>query len=298
MSEQLASSTDKRKSHPIWRAFGRLATFAVTWFVTVAFARGFVEGLLEGSSALETVSNLVTGALVVVGAGYAINTIVRGVIEARRAAEARRASAHIDEALERFQDRTGGNLAGVSLEDVVKSVKENTNTKVGAEQLTRLVEQRKQKRLVDDQWFQAEVSSLIVDYLQPLPRNAKRVLNRFRVNMLIAERRGLFTSEPKVMPRDIGKWLVLGERWPLLRRSLSAVPETMRQLERDSRPVAAPPPGAPDPFMDSIKVLAPFYVGDEDLRTFIRSEPQLAKILPRLVHYGDAEATGPQAGAA
>ena len=297
MQEPVASSTGTRTSHPIWRAVGRVMTFAITWLLAVAFVRGFVEGILDGSSALETVRTVVTWALIVVGAGYAINTIVRGFLEGRSAAASRRASAHIDEELQIFQDRTGGSVAGVSPEDVVKSVKERTNTKVNEDQLARLVEQRKQKRLVDDQWFQAEVSSLIVDYLQPLPRNAKRVLNRFRVNMLIAERRGLFTSEPKLMPRDIGKWLVLGERWPLLRRSLSAVPEAMRRLEEDSLPSPAPS-GQPDPFMDSIKVLAPFYVGDEDLRTFIRSQPQLAKVLPRLVHYGDVEPAGPPPGVA
>lgn len=297
MQEPVASSTGTRTSHPIWRAVGRVATFAVTWFITVAFVRGFLEGLLDGVSAMPIVRDVMTWGLIIGGIVYAIVTVVRGGIESRRSAAAQRASAHIDEELQMFQDRAGGSLVGVSPDEVVKSVKEKTNTKVDAEQLTRLVEQRKQKRLVDDQWFQGEVSRLIVDYLQPLPRNAKRVLNRFRVNMLIAERRGLFTSEPKVKPRDIGKWLVLGERWPLLRRSLSAVPEAMRQLERDSLP-PAPLPGQPDPFMDAIKLLAPFYVGDEDLRTFVRSEPRLAEILPRLVHYGDMEATAPQAGAA
>ena len=297
MQEPVASSTGTRKSHPIWRAVGRVATFAVTWFVTVAFVRGFLEGLLDGVSVMPIVRDVLTWGLIIGGIVYAIVTVVRGGIESRRSAAAQRASAHIDEELQMFQDRAGGSLAGVSPDDVVKSVKEKTNTKVDGEQLARLVEQRKQKRLVDDQWFQGEVSRLIVDYLQPLPRNAKRVLNRFRVTMLIAERRGLFTSEPKVKPRDIGKWLVLGERWPLLRRSLSAVPEAMRQLERDSLP-PGPLPGQPDPFMDAIKLLAPFYVGDEDLRTFVRSEPRLAGILPRLVHYGAMEATGPQAGAA
>jgi hypothetical protein len=56
------------------------------------------------------------------------------------------------------------------------------------DQLKRLVEQHKQDLLFDDQAFKEELNDLIIDYLQLLPRNAKRVLNRLRVNLLIAYR--------------------------------------------------------------------------------------------------------------
>jgi len=49
-----------------------------------------------------------------------------------------------------------------------------------------------------------------------------------------------------------------------------------------------PTPSAVESFMDSTKVLAPVYQGDEDLREFIGSAPSLGAILFRLVHYRDA----------
>lgn len=135
-------------------------------------------------------------------------------------------------------------------------------------------------------------------------------MNRFRVNLLIANRRGLLTVEPKVTPRQIGKWMVLLERWPQFGRSLSAVPEKMRVLEDEA--VVEPKPKIVDPkakiveeqssptssavqsttqdeFMQTAKSLAEPYVGDEDLRKFIRSDPLLATVLQRLVHYGSSE---------
>ena len=45
--------------------------------------------------------------------------------------------------------------------------------------------------------------------------------------------------------------------------------------------------------MDAIKLLAPVYQGDEDLREFVRSAPMLAPVLFRLVHYGDGETVAP-----
>jgi hypothetical protein len=35
-------------------------------------------------------------------------------------------------------------------------------------------------------------------------------------------------------------------------------------------------------FMKLIKLLSPYYEGDEDLRNFIQSEPKLASVLERL----------------
>jgi hypothetical protein len=135
------------------------------------------------------------------------------------------------------------------------------------------------------------------------PRNAKRLVNRFRINLLIANRRGLLTSEPKITPRQIGKWMVLLERWPQLGRSLSAVPEKMKIMEDDSilgpkakvvkeepsSTAAAVQDASEDQFMQTVRSLAEPYVGDEDLRNFIRSDPLLATVLQRLVHYGSNE---------
>jgi hypothetical protein len=212
-----------------------------------------------------------------------------GLIEEVRRALARSATARVAVALDRIKDENPDmNVAEISAHTVAASVKA---AGVSQEHLIRLAEQRKQHVLIDEESFRTEVAGLIVDYLQPLPRSVKRLLNRFRVTLVIADRRGLFDTEPTVTRQQIGKWLVLGERWPQLRLSLSAVPEMMKVLERAAGTPAPPPVAAgqvpaADRFVESMKSLAPAYVGDEDLRRFIHSAPALAVVLPRLVNFG------------
>jgi hypothetical protein len=245
----------------------------------------FLVGLLFQIDALKdstVVESLQFGGVV----GAPLLTAVFFFVEQTRQAEARRASAQVDEAFERLQDAAPDkDVATISNTDVAASVKE-AGIKVGEDHIARLVEQRKQELLIDDEYFRRELSHLIVDYLQPLPRNAKRVLNRFRINLLIAYERGLLTTDPKVSTQHIGKWLVLGERWPQLVRSLSTSPDKMKVLEGTVDQTS---------FMSQIAELAPHYVGDEDLRTFIQSKPELADVLPRLVHYGTEQSVPPNA---
>lgn len=186
-----------------------------------------------------------------------------------------------------LQTDSGIKIAQISVDEIAEHLKD---LKIGDEKLKRLVDQEKQKALIDDEYFRQELSLLFVRWLQPLPRNAKRLLNRLRVNQLIAYRRDLFTTEPRVSTQQIGKWLVLMERWPQLGRSLSAAPDKIITLEMLAAYPAPPPavPGAiglPDAFMDQIKSLSPFYVGDEDLREFLYSTPPLGAVVARLAHF-------------
>jgi hypothetical protein len=205
-------------------------------------------------------------------------TAVNESVKWRRAVAARKANELVENAL---KSKTGSqNVAEISTDAVLDSVKTMTGTSgVNDEQLKRLVEQRRQDLLFDDEYFQAQLGALILTYLQPLPRSAKRMLNCFRVNALIAYHRGLFTSDPKVTVIQVGKWLVLTERWPLLKRSLAAAPDKMKTLEELSNNEVRV---KSDPFMDSIKTLSPAYAGDEDLRSFIKSDPKLSNVLGRL----------------
>lgn len=265
------------------------ATFiSVVWFFGVAQLRR-IDALQD--SMVVTILQLVGPAVMVFG------TVFGTVEELRKAAQARKATTNVADALDDFQRRFPGvNIADIPADELAAKLETG---KVNREQIVRLVEQRKQQLLIDDEYFRRELSYLIVDYLQPLPRNAKRVLNRFRVNLLIAHGRGMFTSHPRVTTQQIGKWLVLGERWPQLARSLSAAPDAIESLEQHAaRPAPAPvvaaamaavaggTPPAWDPFMDEIGRLAHFYLGDEDLRKFIQSKPSLTGVLARLVHYG------------
>jgi hypothetical protein len=253
----------------------------VAFFFALSFLVGRMHAWTRGT-VLDVVVTVVQYVMFALSAlallGLALE--LRRVLQARRA---QRASARVDEALKAMQSaEPWRDVAEIAPHQVAAAVKD---AQVSDDQLLRLVEQRRQRILIDDAVFSQDVR-MIVDYLQPLPRNAKRVLNRFRVNLLIADRRGLFVSEPKVSKEQIGKWLVLSERWPQLRQSLSATPEKMAGLERAAWEAPSP---VTDSFMDAIKTLAPFYLGDEDLRKFLQSPPGLADILPRLVHYGSPQ---------
>ena len=215
--------------------------------------------------------------------------LAAGFREFRKNWKAARANQRVAEAFDTVlnQNPPGTSVADISTAAVAEHLK---GLKIGGAQLGRLVEQQKQKALVSNEYFREELSWLFVRFLQPLPRNAKRLLNRLRVNQIIAYRRGLFNTEPRVTTQHMGKWLVLMERWPQLGRALAAAPEKMDLLEKlsDSPAPPAPPPGLQiaDPFMDSIKELTPFYVGDEDLREFLHSTPHLGPVVVRLAHFG------------
>ena len=211
-----------------------------------------------------------------------VGAVVGEILKARSAMLARRANAQVAQALEQITSAD----PSVSVADITpQSLAGNLlGAPVSGDHLARLVEQHKQQLLIDDEYFQRELSYLIVDYLQPLPRNAKRLVNRLRVNLLIAHARGMLVTDPKVTTQQLGKWLVLSERWPQLARALSASPETMRDIEQRARRA--------DAFKRSLKLLAPFYAEDQDLRQFIQSKPSLADVLPRLVHYGWADTEG------
>ena len=232
-------------------------------------------------------------ALIMLGVGFS-ESILK-FFRVRRAVQASEANQRVAAALNEIrQQRPQQNVSDISAADVAKSL---TDAKVNQVQLERLVEQGKQQILIDE-YFQKELGSLIVTFLQPLPRNAKRLVNRFKVNLLIAHNRGLLSSEPRVTAQQIGKWLVLMERWPQLGRSLSAAPEKMGMLETEAdESVTSKPDGSDqDLFMESIKLLSPPYVNDEDLRKFIWSTPRLGQIAERLAHYGAGELSTSAAG--
>jgi hypothetical protein len=271
---------EQRSSQSVVDRIGTLVALLIGTAVIYGTAHAGL-GFLSNLSFLTRFSGLFKNAEYVTLISMAF-IFVAGVIveirDARKMRAGRRASAQVEEALKGHA--AAQHVAEISTDQVVASLKEKAGgPSVADDQLKRLVEQRKQELLFDDDYFQKELSLLIVDYLQPLPRNAKRVLNRFRVNLLITYRRGMLVSEPKVTVQQIGKWLVLAERWPQLRRSLAATPDQMKKLEDLSE---LPPAMGGDVFMKLIKLLSPYYEGDEDLRNFIQSEPKLASVLERL----------------
>lgn len=236
--------------------------------------------LTQTAGASETVSLIVEHGGTIAAIAAFLTVATRFVVDFREA-WFRRTSDRVRLALADLKSQSPAkSVADISTSDVAAAV---TTAGLTKEHVARLIEQGKQDLLIDDQYIQKELSNLIVDYLQPLPRNAKRVLNRFRVSLLIAHTRGLLTSESGITTKQLGKWLVLGERWPQLRTALLPAPEQITELENTSRRT-----DKQDPFWRTLRPLAPLYIGDEDLRRFMQSEPALGSVLPRLVHYGDS----------
>jgi len=205
----------------------------------------------------------------------------------------------------------GAGLAAA--EGAIEAALKDAARKLDPGQAKRLIRQRLQTSLTNDEGFRASVPDILVHYLQPLPRNVIRLVNRFKLNTNLAYERKLLTTEPRVSIPQIAKWMVLCERWPQLVKSLSAQPDQMKVLESDAQTwksvkerldaFRAPKPPTSDrkqlllasdnvkaavtAFAEPIKVLSPDYLGDADLLEFCASEPKLGPVLSRLVHFGD-----------
>lgn len=69
----------------------------------------------------------------------------------------------------------------------------------------------------------------VVAHLTPLPRSAKRLVNRLRFILHVSQRKGLLQS--CLAPEEVGKWAVLVERWPSLSWSITLNPELLASME-------------------------------------------------------------------
>ena len=213
-----------------------------------------------------------------------------------------------------IQNRRKAGGAGLEdAEQVIGEALKDAVRKLDPQQAKRLIRQRVKSSLTNDEGFRASVPDILVRYLQPLPRNVIRLVNRFKLNTNLAYERELLTTAPQVMIPQIAKWMVLCERWPQLVKSLSAQSDKMEELESDAetwkttqrkyKAVSAQKPPTADrtqlllalnnvqaavaAFAERIKVLSPDYEGDADLLECCASEPKLGPVLSRLVHFGD-----------
>jgi KAP family P-loop domain len=141
-----------------------------------------------------------------------------------------------------------------------------------------LARQRLRRSLVDDSELRKEATAAILEYLPRLPRSAKRMVNHLRVLLVVAYERGMFGGNPPLAPNQIGKWVVLNERWPDLARVLKAEPEKIEGLENVSA-------------TDLRRALNSEGLGNlasEELGRFFDQQPQLGGVLERLVHLKSA----------
>ncbi len=143
--------------------------------------------------------------------------------------------------------------------------------------LAELIQERERFYVTSDSELMAEAERAALEFVPPLPRNAKRFLNRLRLVLSIAYQRGVFVGEPVVTARHVAKWAVLQERWPELAQALGTKPEFIDDLEGSLTDSAA--------LRSTIERLAPSYVEDDDLAVFLKKETFGAPVLSRLVRF-------------
>lgn len=138
-----------------------------------------------------------------------------------------------------------------------------------------LVTERLQRYLEDESELQLEAEDELMQHLEPMPRHAKRLLNRLRLLLFIAHERRMLGGKPELSSRHIGKWAVLGERWPELLQAVCMNTDIMKPLED------------PETHDAVIKEQAPLYENDEALRKFCfsRGGLKLWPVVKRMVEF-------------
>ncbi len=172
-------------------------------------------------------------------------------------------------------------VAGRDFASIERAVTASLGSSLEAALAEDLVRERIQRRLSNDSEVMMEAEAEVMTYVEPLPRHAKRILNRLRLLIYIAHEREMFGGEPNLSPRHIGKWAVLCERWPELAQALCVQPEMMARLEQDSQ------------YEGAVNEVVPFYGNDVVLRNFCLSGERLAIVINRIVHFTAAVAKAP-----
>ena len=144
------------------------------------------------------------------------------------------------------------------------------------------VHRRLQLHAADDNETISRANKVILELLPPLPRTAKRLLNRLYFLLVVAYNRDLITRN-RVSAEQLGKWAVLLDRWPEAGKAIIKNPQLVQALEDAAKwkvdfaslCSAHTPPLASDP---------------ASLRDFFQTDHKLASAAYHLV-YLDADAT-------
>lgn len=117
-----------------------------------------------------------------------------------------------------------------------------------------------------------EVEDFIRRYPPPYPRGAKRMLNHARLLTKIAREREMFGGNPELTPAHLGKWIVIGERWPAFTQQAIQQPERIREVENY---------GAAELPMENLPT-------DREFGEVMQTTPGLAEVLERLIYFKPA----------
>ncbi len=107
------------------------------------------------------------------------------------------------------------------------------------------------------------------------PRRVKQFINIFRLRAYMAYRTGLFEKDRALTLEQLGKFVAIGLRWPLLMNDLARSPKLLGQLEVIAREANSP------------SVLAQKADDDDPLMTKLRTRPTLLSLLADGVGVGD-----------
>jgi hypothetical protein len=151
---------------------------------------------------------------------------------------------------------------------------------------TAFVNQRIQSFVVEESSLRQTAEATVVMYALALPRGAKRMINQLRVAIAVADRRHMFDSRSPLQPEQLGKWVILVERWPELASRLTMKPHEVAELEQLTRA--------------QLKKKVSQWIADPDdpetLCDLLKSPPPLAPVLEHLVRYEPwADSAGPPA---
>lgn len=189
-----------------------------------------------------------------------------------RSSSQKEADDRVKAAVSQVVSKLGGQVSQVTA-DVRDSVVKATGWDVDAD----FIQEEMSFTIADESQLREDAEQEIRPFLPSLPRNAKRIINRLRLFLLIASERQMFANG-NISPREIGKWALLCESWPDLAEDISLRPSLMAELENAAENSSR--------FVDFAKSSGiEHYVHDESLRRFCSTGVALGGKIEKLIHF-------------
>lgn len=114
-----------------------------------------------------------------------------------------------------------------------------TDSLLGEHAWQALYLRKRQQFLTKDSDLFTEARDYAFRHLLLVPRNAKRLLNRLRLNLFILDQLGAFSHPSQFGPSHLGKWVALHERWPELAVAITRDTAIMNRIEEAIPDVSA-----------------------------------------------------------
>jgi hypothetical protein len=200
-----------------------------------------------------------------------------------KSVQARRQRALLDGKLEELSSRGVTNPGDLDkeltayLKTLKPSFLDRINPKLSA---SRFIAERIQRYIENESQLQQEAEEEVMKYLPPLPRNAKRLVNRLRLLLFVAYQRRMLGGQPELTARHIGKWAIINERWPEIAQAAAQNPALIETLEKMSD-------------YDNFSAIAVPYVQGkqeiDELFHFFTTDPKLSSVSYRLIYFQSAD---------